>query len=268
MSSMQTKALFLLLGFSTLLIFSFKVSDIRGRAKSHSSLSSISKENKLIGVWKLIGTEESENSEMTVIKLVTDTYYVDASYEDDRFVGTEGGTYIFSDSDNAITKNLEFFTWDSTKVGTSETFSVELKGDKLTISGERDGQPFEEHWERVASKENSPLFGTWRIRERQTEPGKMNTMEWGPRKTLKILSGNRFQWIAYNIETREFSGTGGGTYTAKNGKYEETIEFFSRDPDRVGAKLNFNYEVKDNRWHHKGKSSAGKDIYEIWEKVD
>ena len=26
---------------------------------------------------------------------------------------------------------------------------------------------------------------------------------------MKILSGSRFQWIAYNTETRQFMGTGG-----------------------------------------------------------
>ena len=81
---------------------------------------------------------------------------------------------------------------------------------------------------------------------------------------MKILSGTRFQWIAYNTETKEFLGTGGGTYTTDNGKYTENIEFFSRDDSRVGASLEFDYEVKDGKWHHKGESSKGDPIYEIW----
>ena len=52
---------------------------------------------------------------------------------------------------------------------------------------------------------------------------------------MKILSGTRFQWIAYHIGTKVFSGSGGGTYTSEQGKYTETIDFFSRDNDRVGA---------------------------------
>lgn len=86
----------------------------------------------------------------------------------------------------------------------------------------------------------------------------------GDRRTIKILSGDRFQWVAFNSATKEFSGTGGGTYTAGNGKYTENIEFFSRDDSRVGASLEFDYDVKDGKWHHKGKSSKGDDIYEIW----
>ena len=81
---------------------------------------------------------------------------------------------------------------------------------------------------------------------------------------MKILSGTRFQWIAYNTETKEFMGSGGGTYTTKEGKYTENIEFFSRDDSRVGASLQFDYELKDGDWHHSGLSSKGQPIYEIW----
>jgi hypothetical protein len=86
------------------------------------------------------------------------------------------------------------------------------------------------------------------------------------RRTLKLLSGKRFQWIAFNVETKEFSGTGGGTYTTKDGTYTENIEFFSRDHSRVGASLEFTYELIDGHWHHSGLSSKGSPIYEIWSK--
>ena len=59
-------------------------------------------------------------------------------------------------------------------------------------------------------------------------------------------------------------GTGGGTYTTENGKYVENLDFFSRDPNRVGAILEFGFGLKDGDWHHKGKSSKGDPIYEIW----
>ena len=85
-----------------------------------------------------------------------------------------------------------------------------------------------------------------------------------PRKTMKILSGTRFQWIAYNTETKQFMGTGGGTYTTNNGKYTENIEFFSRDDSKAGLSLEFNYELIDGDWHHSGLSSKGDPIHEIW----
>lgn len=96
----------------------------------------------------------------------------------------------------------------------------------------------------------------------------MHTIPEGDRKTLKILSGTRFQWIAVNTATGDFFGTGGGTYTFENGKYTENIEFFLRDSTRVGKSLSFNDEVKNGQWHHKGLSSKGDPIYEIWEKTE
>jgi len=87
-----------------------------------------------------------------------------------------------------------------------------------------------------------------------------------PRKTMKILSGTRFQWIAYNTETKKFMGTGGGTYTTKDGKYSENIEFFSRDNSKAGLSLKFDYKLLDGKWHHKGFSSKGDPIHEIWSK--
>jgi len=70
------------------------------------------------------------------------------------------------------------------------------------------------------------LEGTWLFSNRMRN-GKLGDPRSAdnPRKTMKILSGTRFQWIAYNVETKEFMGTGGGTYTTTNGKYTENIDF-------------------------------------------
>ena len=81
---------------------------------------------------------------------------------------------------------------------------------------------------------------------------------------MKILSGTRFQWIAYDTEKKEFKGTGGGTYTTTSGKYSETIEFFSRDNSKVGINLEFSYNLENGEWIHKGKTSKGAPLHEIW----
>jgi hypothetical protein len=87
----------------------------------------------------------------------------------------------------------------------------------------------------------------------------------GARRTMKILSGTRFQWIAYNVETKQFFGTGGGTYSTVDGKYTENIDFFSRDQSRVGMSLEFTFAIDDEGgWRHSGKSSKGDTIDEIW----
>ena len=85
-----------------------------------------------------------------------------------------------------------------------------------------------------------------------------------PRKTMKILVDGYFQWIAFNTNTFSFMGTGGGSYTAENGIYKENIDYFSRDNKKVGISLSFSYLIKGQDWHHKGFSSKGDPLHEIW----
>ncbi len=109
------------------------------------------------------------------------------------------------------------------------------------------------------------LAGVWRITARESN-GVMSPMQRTARKTIKIMSGTRFQWVAINTGTGEFFGTGGGTYTFNNGVYTEHIEFFPRDNSRVGASLEFKGKVTGNQWDHSGLSSKGEPIHETWTK--
>jgi hypothetical protein len=139
------------------------------------------------------------------------------------------------------------------------SYKITISGNKLSVEGLGD-------WQQVDGS-NTLAAANYRITGRMGNEGTVTTMQRGARKTIKLLTGTRFQWAAINPETKQFSGTGGGTYTIKDGKYTETIEFFSRDNNRVGASLTFDYELKDGKdWHHSGLSSAGAKIYEVWSK--
>lgn len=109
------------------------------------------------------------------------------------------------------------------------------------------------------------LDGAWLFATRGPDTGQERRGDENARKTLKFLMDGRFQWIAYNIDSFKFSGTGGGSYTGMDGNYTEQIEFFSRDNERVGANLDFDYERKGDDWHHTGKNSKGEPLYEIWQ---
>ena len=153
----------------------------------------------------------------------------------------------------------EFHTLTPEKVGTRDImkFSVQdktLKMDNIDYEQIDDGTP-------------GVLNGSWLFANRKSDGqlGEPRSAD-NPRKTMKILSGTRFQWIAYNTATKDFSGTGGGTYTTNDGKYTENIDFFSRDNSRVGASLEFEFQLIDDSWHHQGLSSRGEPIYEIWER--
>jgi hypothetical protein len=219
----------------------------------------------LTGAWRLIKTTNPARTAPEVVKIMVDGYFTAAEYNLDSktFIGAQGGTYTLDKGRYA--ESLEYSTGDSTKVGTTQVYTLNPKGNILQLTGTRNGIKVNETWERVDAGD-SPLAGAWRIRERETQPGQMTVMQRGARKTIKWLSGKRFQWAAINPETKQFFGTGGGTYTLQNGKYTEHIEFFSRDPKRVGMRMAFDYELKNGDWHHRGLSTTGNKIYEIWAK--
>ena len=118
-------------------------------------------------------------------------------------------------------------------------------------------------WKNI-SKTNDILKGKWVMSGRYNN-GEFRTRNTDlPRKTMKILIDGFFQWIAFNTETFKFSGSGGGEYETLDGKYIEIIQYFSRDDSRVGAVLDFNYEIKNKDWYHSGLSSKGNPINEVW----
>jgi hypothetical protein len=217
----------------------------------------------LAGAWRLQNTTDPERKAPNVIKIMIDGAFTAADYDlnNKKFISAQGGT--FSLNKNTYAENIEYFTRDSTRVGSTQTYKISLKGTKLVLTGTQSGKAVTETWERVDGGA-APLAGAWRIRERETTPGQMTTIQRGPRKTIKWLSGTRFQWAAINTDTKQFFGTGGGTYTLQEGKYTEHIEFFSRDAQRVGMAVSFDYELKNGDWHHRGFSTTGNKIYEVW----
>ncbi|WP_425389597.1 membrane or secreted protein [Ekhidna sp.] len=212
----------------------------------------------LIGAWEWVETREDGQKVKGVVTF-TEGYQAAAWFdaETGAFIETNGGSWTLNG--NTMTEVPEFHTSDTSKIGVPRSFEIEFDGnDKMRIVGT-------ENWAtRVDDGTPGDLNGAWLMsgRKRNGEIQERDTNR--PRKTMKILSGTRFQWIAYNTETKQFMGTGGGIYTTVDGKYTENLEFFSRDDSKVGMSLEFNYELKDGKWHHSGKSSKGDPIYEIW----
>ena len=186
------------------------------------------------------------DNEEDISRVILDNEYIVISkfkLDSGNFISTQGGYYQLNEGVYEI--NLEFnsnYDQDSIK-----TLSI-TKASK---------------WKNI-SKENDILKGKWVMSGRYNN-GEFRTRNTDlPRKTMKILIDGFFQWIAFNTETFKFSGSGGGEYETLDGKYIEIIQYFSRDDSRVGAELDFNYEVKNKDWYHSGLSSKGNPINEVW----
>ena len=216
------------------------------------------------------GSWQSKDASGNILTMIcSENYLMFAVYDlsQKKYIKSGGGTYqlsVVSDK-NILSYKREFNTEDSTVVGLTVANFYKVDKNDLSLS---DG-PLAGNWKRIdESKSPNVMNATWRIKAREGADFKMQTILRGSRKTLKILSGSRFQWAAFNTDTHQFFGTGGGTYAVKDGKYTENIEFFSRDNNRVGASLTFDCVVNGKDWTHAGQSSTGTRVHEIWEKEE
>lgn len=210
-----------------------------------------------IGSWESeISVENGQKTKMVVI--FTEGYQVLTTFdaETGKFINTNGGSWTL-DGD-MMTEVAEFNSDNPSSVGKQLRFKIIITDEILEIP------KYALKFTRIDAGKPGQLQGSWLMSGRIVD-GKAQIRDTsGPRKTMKMLSGKRFQWIAYNTETKEFLGTGGGNYTTEKGKYTENIEFFSKDNSKVGLKLAFDYQLKDGKWKHSGLSSKGDPINEIW----
>ncbi|HEY0055650.1 MAG TPA: hypothetical protein VGB63_09860 [Pedobacter sp.] len=219
-------------------------------------LSAQTKSTAITGAWRI---QEPDKEHVLIIQ---DGFFFHTAFNkaDKIFIFSQGGTYTIKEKE--LVAKIYFNTHNKEEVGKQldGAFSINGNSLNLTVNGET------QNWERLDNG-TAPLAGIWRITSRMQDGKLTKIHQTGARQTYKILSGTRFQWAAINPETKEFSGTGGGTYTFSNGKYTENIEFFSRDNARVGASLSFEGKLEKGEWHHSGLSSKGDKIYEVWSRV-
>ena len=223
----------------------------------------------LSGAWKLVNYNGKPFAD-ECIKICRDGYFMFAIHTaDGAFVKAGGGKYKTRGSE--YTEVPDFYTSDSTQVRRPliYSFSLSPKNEELTLSTKGTGDVIKETWKKV-DNESSAVSGVWRFGARVNDEGVAGQRRGGnsPRQTMKILSGKYFQWAAFNYETKQFSGTGGGTYKLQDNQYIETIRFFSRDNSRIGTSLTFECKLTGTDWYHKGKGTTGNPVSEVWEKGD
>lgn len=212
-----------------------------------------------LGAWESSFIDGNGNQSMLTM-IVADDFMSMAAYNEKTgaFIATLGGRWN-ADANN-FNLTYEYDSSDSTQVGTTVAMPYTLTGNVLVFNQDK-------VWTRVDDTTPGALAGAWEIIGRKRD-GVMQDLSYrrtSPRKTMKILSGSRFQWIAFDLEKKQFRATGGGEYTTnENGLYVEKITFFSRDASRAGSSLSFDYLLFKGDWVHKGLSSKGNPIHEVW----
>jgi hypothetical protein len=124
--------------------------------------------------------------------LMDEEYFVETQYieEPPQFLLTRGGFYELKDKQFMV--NLEFnskFEQDGMKQMNIES-SVKT-------------------WDKI-SKPQLELDGKWLMAGRVSNNKEQRRDITRPRKTMKFLKDGFFQWMAFNTETFQFFGSGGG----------------------------------------------------------
>lgn len=204
------------------------------------------------GAWKL------QNGTVEQVLIFNNGYFMHTTFDKSKkqLISTRGGSYKYAG--NKLQANIEFSPNAKDEIGQTKMYSFAINKNRLAsnINGKKGV------WTMLDNGKGA-MVGTWRSSGRMQD-GKVVLSPPRARKTFKILSGTRYQWAAINAETKEFFGTGGGSYTFDDGKYTETLDFFTKDSTKVGKSLTFDGKVEGDLWHHSGLSSQGAKMYEIW----
>ena len=224
----------------------------------------------LEGAWELmrIRGQETEDVQIRMVKIISGGHFSFAFFNDktQQFFSAGGGKYSYADG--KYTEHIEFHTIDPALAGTSVTFNAEVKGNRWVHTGIVGGDSLREVYQRIDKGKGKEHIGAWEIFRMSNDAGKMVPQDRNLR-TIKLLSGKRFQWATWETKKGSFVGTGGGTYEIKKGYYTENIEFFSRDSIRVGQSITFGCEIQGDTWHHEEYAgSRGLQINEIWTRME
>ncbi|MBS3738891.1 MAG: hypothetical protein KGY51_07845 [Psychroflexus sp.] len=219
----------------------------------------LSHAQKLNGAWKKLN---KKTEDVMTIKLYSDHYFTSSTYvvNSGEFVSASAGTYSRSPSD--YVENYEIDSDHRAVTGSFLNFDYTIENDTLRLQDKNSRNS--EVWVRIDSAEKENIT-CWKIHQAYRE-GEWKTIEDKPRKSLKMLTDNYYQVIGLNSQTGEFFGSSGGKWTYENGKHNEIVHFFSKNPDMVGQTLSFDKKINDGIWHHDGNSSEGDYIQERWKK--
>lgn len=205
----------------------------------------------LTGVW---GYGPADNR---TVMICSGNVFSVATYDitGKKFRTSYGGTWQVKA--NQLVQQIEWNSADSTTVGKEISSTIKLSNQQLSFNNQQ--------WEKLDDGGPGEVAGAWIITGTyHNDKVSKRASPFFPRRTMKILSGRYFHWIAYHVTNKQFINAGGGTYTTVNGKYTENIAFFTKTAESVGKSLSFDYSFVNGDWRHRGEKSTGGAMDECW----
>jgi len=225
-----------------------------------------SQDKALNGSYKIVkavyGNENGNYNidKTTIIKIFKDGYWIGAFFnnQEKTFSGSGGGTYITKNG--KYIETLNFYSWDSTAVGSTYNFNYKLASNRYFQEGKINSAKYQdylikEEFEKIEAKEplqNNSLEGVWQL-ENANWGGEASGL--GKVKEIKIYCYPRFAWAQYHPQTGQFIGAGGGTYSFDGKKLIEAIEYITYDMNgRSEVTLDISLDGKKG-YHQKDKQN-------------
>lgn len=137
-------------------------------------------------------------------------------------IGVGSGLYVYADGEYSET--FDFFTLNPLQVGTTTPFKAELSGNKLTLSADTFNGVLVEVWEKISEAEDE-LTGNWVITGRKRDD-QISRYTPGVRRTIKILSGGRFNGSCSTLKPKNSQALEGELTPPKTGNTPKTSPFF------------------------------------------
>jgi len=216
----------------------------------------------LNGGWRLVEVNDKPVKH-EVTKLYSNSYFTYSAYDKNtgEFIEARGGLYALDHL--SYKEHLEIDSKEPKHSGSTVDYKASLEDDTFIITNLKTGE--QERWLKFDEADNYKVAFCWRIHKKKDEgDATWRTIEYAPRKTLKMMTNSRYQVLALNSKTGQFVGSSGGNWTGSGDTYIENIEFFSKDQSNVGRSLKFNRTFEDGLWLHSGKTTKGELMLEKW----
>jgi hypothetical protein len=119
-----------------------------------------------------------------------------------------------------------------------------------------------------SEKGRGKLEGTWELVSYKYVEGAPFRDVIKDQRVIKLITGNHFIWVSYDVRKKKPTSVGGGRYSLDADTYTEELDFGDkRSGGLLGKPQSFKATIEGDRWLHSGVLSNGLKIEEIWRRV-
>ena len=218
---------------------------------------------ELEGAWRMVMTRDQPVSSLglEMVKILVDGHFMFAFYheESQRFFSAGGGTYSYKNG--VYTEQIAFHTITPALVGRKLPFQARLGEGRWHHTGDIDGQPMNEVFERIDAGSAARLAGAW-----EAEALREAALPWQPvRKkdiqTWKLVMDGRFAEVSFRPGSGELVACSGGVVKAGDTWVDQQIAFHMKDSVLVGTTIRYDGLPSGASWETQAQLTRGQDTH-------